>query len=66
MTIYIQIFIGCLMSGIGTLILILISQVLSSIKEVKEEIKILQRMEVRIASLEEFKRHFEGCSNFKP
>jgi len=44
--------IGCLMSGIGGIMLLLISQVLNSIKELKEEIKILQRLESRIAVLE--------------
>lgn len=40
------------MSGIGGIMLLLISQVLNSIKELKEEIKILQRLESRIAVLE--------------
>jgi len=60
-----ELIIGCLISGIGAIMLILISQVLSSIKEVKEEIKILQSLENRIVILEEFKKHFQGCKNFE-
>lgn len=56
---------GCLVAGIGSVMLVLINQVLTSIKELKEEINILKNLNSRIASLEEFREHFKGCVNFK-
>ena len=57
--------IGFLVTGIGSVMLILINQVLTSIKELKEEINVLKTLNSRIASLEEFREHFKGCINLK-
>lgn len=54
-----------LVTSVGTLILILIRQVLATIKELKEEIKILSHLDSRLTAVEEFKQHFKGCTNFK-
>jgi hypothetical protein len=61
----IELLFGVLISSLGTIILILIHQVLNTINEIKQEIKILQNLEQRITRLEEFREHFAGCINFK-
>jgi hypothetical protein len=59
---------GIVLSGliafIGGIMLLLIGQVLTSIKELKTEIRILQSYDGRISTLEEFAHHFKGCTNF--
>jgi len=54
-----------LISCIGTLILYIITQISSQIKELKAEIEILKTLNSRIAKLEEFQNHFGNCINFK-
>lgn len=53
-----------LITAIGTLLLVILTSVLNQIKEVKEEIKILQNLDGRIKVLESQMQHFDGCKNF--
>lgn len=53
-----------LISVIGTLLLVILNSVLNQIKEVKQEIKILQSLDGRIKVLESQMEHFDGCKNY--
>ncbi len=51
-------------SAIGVLLFFILKLILSNIKEIKEEVKILRSYDSRITKLEQFKEVYQTCNNF--